>query len=118
MLALTGTMYATPAAPSGIKSVSAASGPYAAELSASRPKIGIPATGADLFRALIGSRQRLSEKYVHKRHGPSQTMDDECNGRRLQLEWTSRGRQFPLFDSRARAYNTCFPFILWRIPCL
>ncbi len=36
-------MVATPAAPSGIKRVSAASGPYAAELSASRPKIGIPA---------------------------------------------------------------------------
>src|SRR5579864_227860 len=43
MLALTGTMYATPATPSGISSVKAASGPYAAELSASRPKMGIPA---------------------------------------------------------------------------
>ena len=32
-----------PAAPSGISSVRAASGPYAAELSASRPKMGIPA---------------------------------------------------------------------------
>src|SRR5579863_10382389 len=45
MLALMGTMYATPAAPSGMSSVRAASGPYAAELSASRPKIGIPARG-------------------------------------------------------------------------
>ena len=26
--------------------------------------------------------------------------------------------QFPLFDSRARAYNRRFPFILWRILCL
>src|ERR1017187_1410844 len=43
MLKLTGTIYATPAAPSGISRVSAASGPYAAELSASSPKIGIPA---------------------------------------------------------------------------
>src|ERR1019366_1410291 len=32
-----------PATPNGINSVSAASGPYAAELSASKPKIGIPA---------------------------------------------------------------------------
>ena len=26
---------------------------------------------SDLFGALVGGRQRLSEKYVHKRHGPS-----------------------------------------------
>ena len=38
-----GRMYARPARPSGISSVSAASGPYAAELSASSPKIGMPA---------------------------------------------------------------------------
>src|SRR5579863_1689206 len=43
MLALMGTMWLMPAAPSGINKVSAASGPYAAELSASKPKIGIPA---------------------------------------------------------------------------
>ena len=43
MLTLMGQMYAIPAAPSGISSVSAASGPYAAELSASRPKMGMPA---------------------------------------------------------------------------
>src|ERR1700679_1690891 len=34
-----------PARPSGMRSVSAASGPYAAELSASRPKTGMPAIG-------------------------------------------------------------------------
>src|SRR6516225_1030641 len=45
MAALTGTMYFTPTRPSGSSSVSAASGPYAAELSASRPKIGMPAIG-------------------------------------------------------------------------
>src|SRR4029077_21086674 len=43
MLALMGTMWATPASPSGISRVSAASGPYAAELRASSPKMGIPA---------------------------------------------------------------------------
>ena len=30
-----------------------------------------PRDRPDLFGALVGSRQRLSEKYVHKRHGPS-----------------------------------------------
>ena len=40
---LMGPMYDTPAAPSGIKSVSAASGPYAADPSASRPSMGMPA---------------------------------------------------------------------------
>jgi hypothetical protein len=43
MLALIGTMYPVPIAPSGSSNVSAASGPYAAELSASSPKIGMPA---------------------------------------------------------------------------
>ena len=43
--ALTGTMYFTPIRPRGISSVSAASGPYAAELRASSPKTGIPARG-------------------------------------------------------------------------
>jgi hypothetical protein len=45
MAALMGTMSCTPSRPSGMSSVSAASGPYAAELSASRPKIGMPAMG-------------------------------------------------------------------------
>ena len=49
--ALIGTMMCTPSSPSGINSVSAASGPYAAELSASRPKIGIPAEGRYARRA-------------------------------------------------------------------
>jgi hypothetical protein len=39
---LIGPMYPTPAAPSGISSVRAASGPYAAEPSASSPSIGMP----------------------------------------------------------------------------
>src|SRR4029077_9589865 len=43
MLALMGTMWATPASPSGISRVSAASAPYAAGLRASSPKMGIPA---------------------------------------------------------------------------
>src|ERR1035437_6108686 len=38
-----GRMNVSPAAPSGSSTVSAASGPYAAELSASRPKVGTPA---------------------------------------------------------------------------
>src|SRR6266481_1858057 len=42
MLTLMGTMYAMPASPRGTRIVRAASGPYAAELSASRPKMGIP----------------------------------------------------------------------------
>src|SRR5580692_8590352 len=42
---LIGTMYRTPISPSGISSVNAASGPYAAELSASSPKIATPGPG-------------------------------------------------------------------------
>src|SRR5580692_9900617 len=42
---LIGTMYCTPISPSGISSVNAASGPYAAELSASSPKIATPGPG-------------------------------------------------------------------------
>src|SRR6266849_5653307 len=38
-----GRMNVSPAAPSGSSTVSAASGPYAAELSASSPKVGTPA---------------------------------------------------------------------------
>src|SRR5271155_1499128 len=45
MAALIGTMYRTPARPSGIIRLSAASGPYAAELSPSSPKMGIPCAG-------------------------------------------------------------------------
>src|SRR5580704_13732090 len=45
MAAVVGTIYATPSAPSAINIVSAASGPYAAELSASSPKMGMPAAG-------------------------------------------------------------------------
>src|SRR5215831_12840220 len=45
MLPLIGTIYAEPSTLSGIRRVSAASGPYPAELSASRPKIGMPRTG-------------------------------------------------------------------------
>ena len=44
MMALMGTMSPRPAAPSGRSSVIAASGPYAAELKASRPSSGMPAT--------------------------------------------------------------------------
>src|ERR1700733_1502570 len=39
---LMGMVYATPAIPSGISIVSAASGPYAAELSATSPNTGTP----------------------------------------------------------------------------
>src|SRR6267143_3502299 len=46
--AVIGRMRFSPAAPSGIKTVSAASGPYDAELSASRPKIGIARAGPTL----------------------------------------------------------------------
>ena len=42
MLAVSGIAYANPATPSGIRMVSAASGPYAAEPRASRPKTGTP----------------------------------------------------------------------------
>src|SRR6185437_114989 len=47
----------TPATPRGIRSASAASGPYAAELSASRPKIGIPAS-APSFSPLSSEDRR------------------------------------------------------------
>src|SRR5579863_8312760 len=43
--ALIGMMYRTPRRPRGIRRLRAASGPYAAELSASRPKIGMPCAG-------------------------------------------------------------------------
>src|SRR5262245_328511 len=45
IVVLIGMSDASPAAPSGISTVIAASGPYAAELSASSPSIGIPTTG-------------------------------------------------------------------------
>src|SRR5580692_4267573 len=45
MAALIGTMYCTPKSPSGISRLSAASGPYAAELSPSNPKMGMPWMG-------------------------------------------------------------------------
>ena len=45
MAALIGTIYGTPRSPSGISRLRAASGPYAAELSPSRPKIGMPCIG-------------------------------------------------------------------------
>ena len=66
MLALMGTIYAIPAAPRGMRSVSAASGPYAAELRASRPKIGIPAVvpscsarAIELASGLPNSKSRI-----------------------------------------------------------
>src|SRR5580704_5036237 len=43
--ALMGTMYCTPIRPNGISRLSAASGPYAAELSPSNPKMGMPCKG-------------------------------------------------------------------------
>lgn len=46
MLRLMGTMYARPATETGISSVSAVSGPYAAELSALSPKTGTPSVTA------------------------------------------------------------------------
>src|SRR5579863_787225 len=48
MLSVMGTMRPTPAAPSAISSARAASGPYAAELSASSPNTGMPAAGPSL----------------------------------------------------------------------
>ena len=45
MAALMGTIYWTPRSPSGISKLRAASGPYAAELSPSKPKIGMPCAG-------------------------------------------------------------------------
>ena len=43
LMSVIGPMDPTPAAPSTIRTLSAASGPYAAEESASRPRIGMPA---------------------------------------------------------------------------
>src|SRR5437870_9353961 len=52
-----------PAAPRGMSSVRAASGPYPAELSASKPKIGIPAeTPTCSARASSDARGRPSRK--------------------------------------------------------
>ena len=74
MAALTGTMYCTPSRPSGISSVSAASGPYAAELRASSPKTGIPASGpmCSARSSLVASgrpNNRLKKRcvYAHER---------------------------------------------------
>ena len=45
MVRLIGTINAAAARPRGIRIVRAASGPYAAELKASRPNTGMPAAG-------------------------------------------------------------------------
>src|SRR5271165_170805 len=55
-----------PAAPSGISNVSAASGPYAAELSASSPKIGMPAA-APIFSARSSLDAMGRPKTISKR---------------------------------------------------
>ena len=47
-----------------MSSVSAASGPYAAELSASRPKIGNAGDGADVLGALLAGGQRPAEEQI------------------------------------------------------
>src|SRR5271165_3149728 len=54
--------------PSGISNVSAASGPYAAELSASKPKIGIPFSGP--IRSAFSSfgSQRPPKQQAHNVH--------------------------------------------------
>src|SRR5271169_3321098 len=64
--ALMGTMYRTPISPRGINKLRAASGPYAAELRPSRPKIGIPcemptcsARSSEVLMGLPTSRSRM-----------------------------------------------------------
>ena len=61
------TDVAEAAAPSGISSVIAASGPYAAELSASRPSIGMPATGPTRCSPFFVRGERPAEQQVADR---------------------------------------------------
>src|ERR1700690_314661 len=71
-----------PAAPSGNSSVSAASGPYAADDSASSPSTGMPVAGPmwwgspgrvrrgpDVWVPLVASAQRRADQPVEERHG-------------------------------------------------
>src|SRR5271163_5186165 len=64
-----------PSAPSGISSVSAASGPYAAELRASRPKMGMPAAGpmhsppSSAFASGLPISRSRKDTYLYKHGG-------------------------------------------------
>ena len=74
MAKLTGTMYFTPSRPSGISSVSAASGPYAAELNASSPKTGMPASGPmHSARSAVVGRGRPNSKLRKRVYTPMGT---------------------------------------------
>ena len=68
MAALTGTMYRTPSSPRGISRLSAASGPYAAELRPSRPKMGMPWAGPNLLGSFVAGFDGLARQ-----------LDQECS---------------------------------------
>ena len=68
---LTGRMYWMPAKPRGISRVRAASGPYAAELRASRPKTGMPETGPMWLRTLFRCGERFADEKIERRHRES-----------------------------------------------
>ena len=61
---LIGPMYEMPAAPRGINSVSAASGPYAADPRASSPEHGNAGQHADSLFALLVCRQVTAEEII------------------------------------------------------
>ena len=74
MAALIGATCRTPKSSSGMSKKSAASGPYAAELSPSKPKMGIRARGRFVRSAFVGRFDGFANEQVediHGRLGPS-----------------------------------------------
>src|ERR1700730_16777411 len=82
-----GTMYEMPATPRGMSRARAASGPYAAELSASRPKTGIPAAAPSL--SVSSSDERRGRP---KRELITDMVSLSLHGKTLKAE--SRDRPF------------------------
>ena len=76
MLRVMGQMKRTPAIPRGMSKVSAASGPYAAELRASSPNTGMPSCGTNPLGLVLVGGQRAAEQHVDKFHGIISVMDE------------------------------------------
>src|SRR5271170_4567765 len=105
MAALIGTMYCTPSRPSGISRLSAASGPYAAELNASRPKIGMPAPGpicsARSSLLLIGLPTTKSRMFIAE-SSPAKQLQGQNKG---DYQPRAQNRQFTAQRNDSRAFE-------------
>src|SRR5271170_305441 len=105
MAALIGMMYCTPSRPSGISRLSAASGPYAAELNASRPKIGMPAPGpicsARSSLVLIGLPTTKSRMFITEL-SPTKQLYGENKG---PYQPRAQERQFTTQRNDGRAFQ-------------